>query len=108
MSALDVAIACAALWRVSAMLSYERGPRDVFVRVRRAAGIVHDDEGEPVAWPETWAALVLSCVWCLSVNLAIVYVLLWLLAPDAARWLSLPFALSAGAICIERWAHGKS
>lgn len=108
MTALDCAIAAAALWRVSAMLSYERGPLDVFVRLRSAAGIEPDEEGAPNAWPHTWRALVLVCVWCLSVNLALVYTLLWLIAPGAAFWLSMPFALSAGAICIERWTHGTS
>lgn len=106
MNALDVAIACMALWRVSAMLSYERGPDDVFVRLRSRVGISPDEDGAPEAWPETWRALVLVCVWCLSMNLAIIYAALWLLAPDAARIVSLPLALSAGAICIERWTRG--
>lgn len=106
MNALDFVIAGLALWRVSALLSYETGPKWGLVRFRELFRIAHDDSGRPNAWPDTWAAGVLTCVWCLSLNLALPVVILWLLWPDMARVISLPFALSAIAILIEKVADG--
>lgn len=100
-SALDLAVLALALWRITHLLARERGPLDVFERIRRAVGFEHDDEHNITAWPDTWAANLLSCVWCLSVVLAIVQVAAFVLAPDATLWVCLPFALSAGAILIN-------
>lgn len=106
MTTLDFVIAGLALWRVSALLSYEEGPKQMFLKFREQFGIRHDDKGRPNVWPDTWIAGVLSCVWCLSVNLAIPCAILWFLLPDVARVISLPFALSALAIIVEKWADG--
>lgn len=106
MSVLEMVVAVFALWRVSALLSYERGPANVFLKLRETAGIRHDDDGKPTEWPTTWATGVIVCVWCLSVNLAIPYAALWFFFPTVAFWLSLPFALSAGAVLIESVTHG--
>ena len=103
MSAIDLAIAGLALWRISALLSYEMGPKGIFVTFREHFGIVHRPDGRPDSWPDTWIAGVLACVWCLSLNLALPLALVWLLWPEVVRLICLPFALSGIAIIIEKW-----
>lgn len=95
-----------AVWRVSSLVTAERGPWDVFVRLRARAGIRPDEHGEPESWPDGFVAGVLSCLWCCSVYVGIVAAVAYYLAPVVTVWLCLPFALSAGAIIVERWAHG--
>lgn len=102
MSLLDFALLALAVWRISALLSYERGPGNVFLKFREKFGIRHGDDGEASEWPDTYPASVLVCVWCLSLTLALPATLAWLIAPDAARCVSLPFALGAAAVAIER------
>jgi hypothetical protein len=102
-SPLELLIVCAAVWRVSALLTRERGPFDIFLRLRGLAGISADDEGRPLTWDENnfWASL-FSCVWCVSLWLgALATIGLWL-APSESVWLSMPLAISAVAILIER------
>lgn len=106
MTPLDFVIAGLALWRVSALLSYEAGPAKIFVEFREIFGITHDDKGRPNSWPDTWIAGVLTCIWCLSVNLALPFGLLWFAFPSVMFVLSLPFALSALAIIVEKWTDG--
>lgn len=106
MSLLELTVLALATWRCTALLSYERGPGDVFVRARGRLGIQPDADGAPAAWPERLPASAVVCVWCLSVYLGAAWALLWLLRPAPAFWLALPLALSAAAILVERYAHG--
>lgn len=105
MDSLTLIIAILATWRLSAMLSYEAGPFNVFIEIRELAGIIHDDFGQKNIVPPTFWAELLDCVWCLSVWIgAFVAVLVWL--NPVLVWLFLPFALSAGAIIVEKINHG--
>lgn len=70
-----------AAWRLAVLLVAERGPFDAALRLREMAGIVHDDEGEPVGIPETTIARALACVWCSSVWTAMLTVAAWVYAP---------------------------
>ena len=109
MTALDVVIAAAAVWRLSALVAYERGPFDVFVRLRTRMGITAGDDGAPLAWNEnSFLHGLMVCVWCNSLWVAAPVLAAWLVAPAAARIACLWLALSAGAIAIERWSHGAS
>jgi hypothetical protein len=106
MTPLDYAIAALAVWRLAALIAYERGPFDVFVRLRTRAGITAGDDGAPAEWDEAnMLHGLMVCVWCNSVWLALPVAVLWLVWPGGALWLCLPLALSAGAIAIERWNH---
>lgn len=108
MTPLDWVIAALALWRLASLFTEERGPFDVFWRLRARAGIIHDDEGRPIGYDETrYAAGLLYCLWCFSLVAALLYGALWLVWPDGARALSVPFALSAGAIAAGRYINGK-
>lgn len=101
LDSLTIIIAILATWRLSAMLSYETGPLNAFTWVRELTGIAHDDFGEKVAVPNSFFAELLDCVWCISVWLGFVVTVVLYFYPVLV-WVLLPFALSAGAILIER------
>lgn len=83
-------------WRLSSLIVYEDGPLDVFARVRRAAGV--DQPGEL-----TNLAKGLSCLWCVSVWVGAVVALAFIQYWDGTVFrLLLPFALSGGAIAVDR------
>jgi len=104
-TALDLAVLLLTTWRVSAMLSYEAGPWDLFLRLRATLGIEHDADGAVTGFPMRLLPRLFSCVWCLSIWVGAIFAVSYWLAPDICRWLALPFALSAGAIIVERVAH---
>jgi len=86
-----------ATWRISSLLVDERGPRDVFAKLRYRAGIRFNMHSEPYA--DTLLGEMLLCVWCTSFWVGLFWTLFFLFTPE---WLylllALPFALSAGAI----------
>lgn len=92
-----------AAWRISALLSYERGPFDLFQRFRNLLGYTHDDTGVPASWPDGWREI-FSCVWCLSPWMAAACWGLWELEP----LIVMVIAASSIVIIIERWNHGQS
>jgi len=91
-----------ATWRLSSLVVRERGLFGVFTRLRAAFGIGHDEDSKPNTWPDAPIADLLSCVWCLSVWVGAGLSLAYLLSPSWTVGLSLPLALSAGAILLER------
>lgn len=92
-----------AAWRFTALVSYERGPGNVFLRFRKLLGFEHGDNGEPTAWPSTTLANFVACPWCLG---------LWMAAGCWALWeyvsepLVVVVAASSILIAVERWNHG--
>lgn len=56
-----------ATWRLSSLLVHERGPWDVFVRLRQRFGVGHDEFGVPSSWPD---GSILACIWCTSLWVA--------------------------------------
>jgi hypothetical protein len=73
---LDFLIGALAVWRVSAMIAYERGPFKLFERLRAATGIFHFDDGSPdhdLATKEIQKLML--CVWCSSPYFAVLWVL---------------------------------
>lgn len=101
MNLLYVVVASLALWRVSSLLQSEAGPFDVFYRFRELIGIHHDDKGDIAEVEDRWLPKLVSCVWCLSMFLALFYIPLWFFFPDIMFWISMPFAVSALAIGLE-------
>ena len=92
-----------ATWRIASLLVQEDGPGNVFRRLREAAGIEHDDNGDVYLVPDTFFAGVLSCIWCCSIWVAAGWTGAWLFIPEISVWLALPFGLSAGAIILDSW-----
>lgn len=91
----DFVVYALAVWRISHMLVYEEGPVGIFAWMRGKTGIVHDDQGVPIAWPDH---NVFRCLWCTSW-----WVSLGLLALPVVVFV--PFAGSAVAIIINKLAR---
>jgi hypothetical protein len=89
---LDFLIGALAVWRISAMLAYERGPFKLFDWIRAKA------TGE-------FAELIL-CVWCLSLWFAGLWVLGYSFFPTPTMIVSTVLAISAGAIVVEKINNG--
>lgn len=104
MNHLDFFVAILSTWRISAMLSYERGTFGIFLKLREKIGIMHDDNGEIIDSNGSLLAELFECIWCLSVWVALFVGLIVYFCPVCV-WLFYPFALSAGAILVERWAR---
>jgi len=105
LTAEHLLILALATWRLSAMASYEVGPWRIFIRLRGLAGIQSTPDGAPEAWPDTFLASLLTCVWCVSVWVGAAFLALYYLWPSTI-WLAAPLAISAGAIIVERFARG--
>ena len=89
---LTLGILC--VWRLTHLLQAEDGPADIFVRLRRVAGVGF------------WGRL-LDCFYCLSVWIAVPFALL--IGQNWKERLMLWLALSAGAILLERATdHGPA
>lgn len=96
-----IVILVLATWRLTSFLHAERGPFDIFVRIRTRFGIVHDDEHFPVGYPDTFIGNLMACYWCLSVWVAIGVWIAYLLFPIGTLILCTPFAISGGAIMLS-------
>lgn len=106
MTLLDVVICSLALWRISSLFSREAGPLDVFYHIREKVGIHHDDNGNVLEVEDKWLPRLMSCVWCLSMFLALFYAPLVWFFPTIVVPISIPFAISAVAIGFEEMIHG--
>lgn len=102
MNLTEFVVLCFATWRISSFLVNETGPFDVFMKMREAVGITHDEDKKVAVIPERFLPQLLSCMWCTSVWVGFMWVLLFLLFPQAAFWIALGFAVSAGAIILEK------
>ena len=104
MNYLIMALAC---WRLSALISYECGPWDVFKRLRSRFGIQHlSDDCEPTTLGSGFMAQLFGCVWCLSVWFAIMIYGFWLIWPGITIIVLSPLALSAAVIIVEEFVRG--
>ena len=97
---LDLLILIGATWRLTSLLVWEDGPVEVFARLRHRLGVRYDDQSLP--YGTNWLAKGVICPACASVWFGILWAVAYLLWRDST-WIALPFALSAGAIVLERW-----
>jgi hypothetical protein len=103
---LNILILILATWRLSALLTDEAGPFDVFAHLRWLVGVRIDDVGQP--YGANVLACGLLCLRCTSVWIGASWAVLYYIWPDMAFWLALPFALSAGAISMNEVINGES
>lgn len=80
-----------ATWRISSLIYREHGPCHIFDRVRTAIGRT------------AIGVELLSCFWCFSVWIGLILTPLYLIRRGA--YIVLPFALSAGAILLDKVAR---
>lgn len=107
MGSLEWFILVLATWRVSSLLVNERGPFDLFLRLRSWAGIQHDSQGRSTIIPDGLLSGVLSCVWCASVWVGAGWAAAYWLWPDYALPVALALALSAAAVLVETWLRNR-
>ena len=95
-----------AAWRVSALVSYERGPFDVFLRFRKRLGFAHDHNDEVVGYPDTFLGKFIGCTWCLTPYAAVAF---WAIWEYVSEPIVIIVAAATVAVVVERWCHsGKS
>lgn len=101
---LSLIIMALAITRLSQLFKDEYGLFGIFERLRDAVGVDEDMEGGRVgdmAQPNQIAG-VLSCIWCVSLWLAIGVVIAFYLFPVIVFWGCLPFALSELVILLDK------
>lgn len=94
-----------ATWRMTSLLVNEPGPFGIFKRLRELAGIQHDENGEIYMIPDNLLSGILSCVWCCSVWVGGIFVLMDVLIPWA-DYVFLWLAISALAILVSEKSEG--
>ncbi len=95
---LSLVMAILVAWRLAAFLVQDYGPWRLAVRIRSLVDIDHDDDGDPISWPDTFPGSLFKCVGCMSFWTAgPVYVIL-LTAPEAL----VPAAIWTGATILQR------
>lgn len=77
-----------AAWRCTSLISYERGPFDIFLAFRTAIGFQHDSQGHPDAWPSTFFHQMIACPWCLGLWMALAMYGVWVWEPRAVMVLA--------------------
>ena len=80
-----------ATWRLSSLLVNEDGPNRLFNSFREQVS--------------DWTGL-LDCVWCVSIWIGIILVVIYFFYPVITFWIMLPFALSGAAIMVDKWVNG--
>ena len=106
MTPLEFLIVAFAVWRISALVSYEDGPFNMFRWFRKRVGIKYYDHGEKIEKDYKGLASFFDCVWCVSLWIGLFAAAMYWQRPILTVIFSLPFALSAGAIIIERISNG--
>jgi hypothetical protein len=97
---ITILILGGATWRVSHMLVNEDGPGDIFVRFRVFAGVRYDEFSRP--YGNGFLPSLFTCVYCMSVWVALVLGLLYVLLPiPYGYWLVGGLAVSTVAILIS-------
>jgi hypothetical protein len=96
---LDFIVLALATWRLTSFLVWEDGPLEVFARTRRLFGVCYDYQNQP--YGSNWFAKGVICPACASVWFGAFWAILYFFWPGCV-WLALPFALSAGAVLLER------
>jgi len=104
MKILHFIILIMAIWRLSSLIAREDGLFDVFGKIRVMLGVRYDKHGFP--YGSTHISEGLICMWCNSIWLGILFAITYHFYPDITIALSFPFALSTGALVMERIIDG--
>lgn len=96
-------------WRLARFLYWDRGPFATFAHLRHLFGVEHDEDGNPVSWPDTEIGRILRCLHCLSVYIGLIVASLYLWQATPILLVGAPLALSTWIIIIEeRFSRGQS
>jgi len=101
----QVIILSLATWRISSLLHSEDGPWDVMKKLRKFFGIIHDEDGEPIAFPSllSW----MDCFWCVCLFVGLLISTIWCImrtdVPECQEWFVIWMGSSAVSILVEKW-----
>lgn len=103
MDTLHIIILGFAVWRGTSLLSSERGPFDMFEKLRTACGVHYTKDNHGYESPQSDRQLgkLISCPYCISVWLGAIASVLYITFGIVAVWLALPLALSALALLLN-------
>lgn len=93
-----------ATWRISSLIVNELGPANIFEHMRHRIGVRYSESG--IRYGENVIAEAFICIWCLSVWVGLALGIVWTFNGAIASIISVPFALSGGAILIEKYING--
>lgn len=102
MTSFEFIVLGLATWRVSNLLVDEKGPWDLFLKMRKLAGIEHDEDGTAILIPDGFMPGVLSCVWCASIWVGAFWGMFYFLTPEIAIVCGEIFGLSTVAVIVNR------
>ena len=111
---LSLILLSLAIWRLSYMFVWEDGPFDILETFREKIGVRYtvDNDRQAASGMPLWRTTVVDvflCVYCMSVWWSIFFAILYYIQPFLAVALAVPFALSTGAIMVNRWCeNGES
>lgn len=94
----ELIIISLAVWRVTSIINREK----IFERFRKLLGEKLDPESGMTHWDDKFFSNLFMCFWCLSVWVGLGMVVLYLVFPPAV----LVFAVSGGALLVEKWING--
>lgn len=114
MEITDFLILSLATWRIANMIvdDSEDGPYDILHFVRYAIGVRYKDN-LPVFYLEPGTEtnfiegiryqifLAFTCIWCATIWVGIIALLLWFVPNNIGLYLLTPFAISAGALIVK-------
>lgn len=104
-SVVSILVLVLACWRLTSLLVQENGPFKMFAKFRHLIGVRYI-QGSTTPYGTNVIAELLSCAWCCSIWFGATLTIAYFIKPELTVLASLPFALSAGAIIIERILHG--
>jgi type IV secretory pathway VirB3-like protein len=102
---MDIIILSLAVWRVTSLLVSEDGPFNVFAKMRYLLGVRYNERSEPYGL--NVVSEMLLCVWCASLWVALFAAIMYIFLGTIIIYVSLPFALSTGAVIIEKIVAGE-
>jgi len=97
----ELLILAFATWRITNLLvdDNEIGPYEILPWLRDKLGVEYDDKGRRFGRNEIGKALI--CPWCTSVWVGLFIAVLYVVVPEVALIIALPFALSGAALYIR-------
>lgn len=97
----DILILTLACWRLSSLLVNENGPYEAFEQLRYWLGVRINEQSE--SYGNNIVGELFSCIWCLSFWIGLILMIAYVFYPTQMILACLPFALSAGAILVNKW-----
>lgn len=104
-SVVSMTVLVLACWRLTSFMVQEDGPFGMFAKFRHLIGVRYI-EGSSTPYGTNVISRLLSCTWCCTMWIGIALTVAYVVEPVLTVLASLPFALSTGAIIVERIIDG--